>query len=323
VDRGDGHSLTSTYAYQGLAVDQTGRGEQGFESITITNPQQQTRTTQYAQGFPFTGMELGHTVTASTGVVLEQTSNLLATVNNTFNGSATAIYPYVQTSQQIQHNDLNNTPLPLSAHCIAPNGTGIDNYGNVTQSIDATPSAVITPGQACSTGAYTTTTVNQYNNMPSNPVYRIGELINSQVTKTSTATGLTAAQASITRTRQFDYYGTTGTQPTPYCPPVSVTPTAAGAEGLLKDEITECYPGGVTTALSVQTTYGRDSFGNVAATTQSWQDPLSNSAMYRTKTAVYEPQGRFPQTVTNALGVLSKPPKQDLLAEHERFCFGI
>ena len=305
VDRGDNNSLTSYYTYEGLAIDPTGRGEQGFERVIVTNPLQQTHSTQYAQGFPFTGMELTHAITASNGVVLEQTTtpNSLWTITNTFSGGSlastnigpysaasgysTVVYPYTQNSQ-ITRNDLSGTPVSQTTSTVG----SIDAWGNVTGSLVTTvPLPSLQP-------VYATGTANQYNNMPNNPVYRIGELIYSQVTKTSSAPGLPSSQSWIARTKQFDYYGTAGTQPTFYVTPIAVA-SAQGAEGLLKDEITE--PG--NSVLSVQTTYGRDHFGNVAATTQSWQDPLSSTAMSRTKSAAYkQPQGRFPQTVTNAIG---------------------
>ena len=153
IDQGNGQQyLTSKYTYEGLATDVTGRGEQGFERITVVGPTTPAhplgtiRTTHYAQGFPYTGMELGHKVTSgTTGNVMEQTANTVAVMNNYLGSSSsgisqtsyqtspvtlpssvmplaytpnpgfdTAIHPFVQSAAQLVHADLDGTPLPLT-----------------------------------------------------------------------------------------------------------------------------------------------------------------------------------------------------------------
>ncbi|MDR3483170.1 MAG: Ig-like domain repeat protein [Burkholderiaceae bacterium] len=311
-DGGASGVQTTSYRYQGLTTDVTGRGEQGFQQIATVNPQGTTLTTQYAQGFPYTGMELGRTMTSSTGVMLEQTVSALATVNNTISGGGfttstgaypyvpilgnnTAIYPYVQNSKQKGHQDLNDTPLPLTMTQIGNSTTpGIDSYGNVTLS------TTTTQDQANPSNIFSTTVVNTYTYLGApwtNSIYLINELTQSGVTKA--APGLNGTVNTITHTTAYGYDG----------------------NGLPQTVTAEPY----NSAINVVTTCSRDAFGNIIQMQQSWPStalaaatlPSVAAAIAAAEqsprtiyTAQYDANGRFPVRVANALGNAATPSGQ-------------
>jgi RHS repeat-associated protein len=294
VSNGVSPSRSVSYRYQDAATDVAGRGSLGFAHVTSTDDQTGiVTTTDYAQAWPYTGMEQGHTVTATanrffhnSNVVLEQTSNTLALQSTTLTGGA-ALYPYVQSSQQVQHNDGDGSPLPLAATCIA----AMDNYGNATQSLQSVSATLPTPPAPCQPGTYTTTTVNSYLNSPGTP-YLIGLVTDSAVTKTG------PGQAPITRTMQFDYFGvaqahTCASTAIGSVPGINIQ----GIVGMVQNQVVEaCVP-----ALALQTSYGRDGFGNVNQTSQTWIDPVAGTSGTRIVSgATYDANGRYPQTVKNA-----------------------
>ncbi len=314
-DRGDHNlqTLTTSYTYEGLATDNTGRGEQGFERVNITNPLGTVHSTQYAQGFPFTGMELTHKVTASSqnnNNILEQSAvpNTLVALSDTFSGSTTpamsfgaypsyvpvtgydtAVHPFVQ-SAQVNHYDLNGTAVSQTTSTIPGSlsaGYAMDAWGDVTQQ-----TVTVTSLSSSQSAPYVTTT----NNTPLVMLspYVIGPPIYTSVTKSA------PGQANITRAKQFDYYGQSQSK---VCSLTAVS-NLSSAAGLLQDEISECYPTtGVNAALSVQTSYIRDSYGNIAQTVQNWKDPVTNTAMQRNTATQYDTGfGRFPVTTVNVLG---------------------
>ncbi|HTD06251.1 RHS repeat-associated core domain-containing protein [Undibacterium sp.] len=136
-----------------------------------------------------------------------------------------------------------------------------DGWGNLTQQTIT----VVGGGQT-----YTSTTATTFTN--DSTLWLIGRPILTAVNKSDTVSG------SLTRTTGF---------------------TNDPATGLRLTQTVE--PNDATLALRMTTTFGRDSFGNVNRTTQSWQDPASNSAVSRIVSDItFEPNGRFPQLVKNA-----------------------
>jgi RHS repeat-associated protein len=53
---GTGATVTTTYRYEGMRGSAFGRGPQGFNSVTVTDPSGGVTTTTYAQAYPYTGM---------------------------------------------------------------------------------------------------------------------------------------------------------------------------------------------------------------------------------------------------------------------------
>lgn|GEM_PF-1250455 len=320
-DTGSGNKATSTYFYEGLATDPTGRGDQGFERITITDPQGTIHSTQYAQGFPYTGMEMGYTMFASAselvsidcsayagslalglptgapnapGLLDFRCSKFGVVTNPAGTGGSGGVtvtqIPYAPISQELVHQDLDGSPLPLTSHAVQ-----LTSYGDVQSE---TQQVAGRAGQPAPTQAdiFTTATSNTWNYSQSPYV---AELLLSAVNKFSTT------EAQVTRVKQRDYYGQGVAG---YCTPVASG--LNGNAGTLADEIVMGVNGpasSLTTAacsaaIALQTTYGRDPFGNVNQTNQYWTDVVKGAQTRVNLKAWFDTNGRYLAQSQNALG---------------------
>jgi len=292
-DAGSGNIVSNTYQYQGLVADQAGRGELGFLVVNVTNSQGIVSSTQTAQNFPYSGMVVAHTtVNPATSTTLEQTSNspfssVVSTINtngtiSTSTKTVAAPLPvggvsycsYIQTSTQ-QLNDLNGAPLSYTTNNI----TGVDGYCNlqianstVRQTVNSVPT-------------YSTTVTNTVtNNIQPGQTWALGLVTQSVIIKSETVNS-----TSITRTKAMTYYNNGLLQS------VTQEPSSTSLS------VTQFYDRNPTSTCSS----GGNVFGLVNCVTQSWRDPVANAPANRTLiSATYsaQGQGRYPNTVANALG---------------------
>lgn len=297
VDAGSGNFVNSTYQYQGLGVDNTGRGEQGFAVVVSTDPFGTVTSSQYAQGFPYTGMMVAHKVVSSsaTGGVLLNSSQLTnysvstnlqsgATVTGPITGAIpTGGYSYCSFvhSSQSQSADLDGSPLASVSNLT----NSVDGYCNVlsASSTNTTPTITVN-GLSVQGVVNTTTTTNTINNQTgAAQTWVIGEVSQSVVNKTESLNN-----TSITRTKAFTYY----------------------PNGTLQFDIVE--PTDTTNNYYLKTYYDRgtsstcstagNSFGLVNCVTQTWTPPGGSQKTRTAKSMTYDGNGRFLKSTSNALG---------------------
>jgi RHS repeat-associated protein len=280
TDNGDNTSLTSSYKYEGLAVDLNGRGEQGFERVTVTNPQGTQHTTKFAQGYPYTGMTLENKVVSSPAngsVVMDLTTYTLDALVGS-GGCTTTLYPYTKSSTQLVHKDLNGADLGLTNSSVDQ----IDCYGYPLQTTSTTLGVAGTDSAGKS---YSTIAVNVVDNNTAG--WQIGLLRWNAVIKKA------SGQSDITRVKHFDYDAIGLLQAEAIEPAYDPTISA------LISQVTSLPSPDVSVRLA--TSYQRDSFGNIGQTIQSWLDPSTQQQVNRVvQDITYELKGRFPQLVKNA-----------------------
>ncbi|WP_353407983.1 SpvB/TcaC N-terminal domain-containing protein, partial [Pseudoteredinibacter isoporae] len=184
---GIGGEWTKTYNYQGRKLSIDGRGDLGFEQITVSNSQTGIATkTSYSQTFPTIGrpIEIEKQHIASTRR-LSRTQYTYATQGTIGSGP---VFPYVSSSTS-QKYDPEDGRL-LSTRII--NNT-FDTYGNVTQST--------TELNDHETGV-TFNTQKQRNFTVNASTWRLAQLDQEKVQFGQSG----AYDTALTRTTSFDYY---------------------------------------------------------------------------------------------------------------------
>ncbi|MCU6501539.1 Ig-like domain-containing protein [Rugamonas sp. A1-17] len=266
---------TVSYAYQDAAIDVAGRGALGFATVSSTDEQTGiVTTTNYRQDWPFNGMAASVTMTLN-GCTLSNTVNTWD-VQTTNSGGP---FPYLKGSS-IERRDLDCSDLGRTV----TSNDYTDGWGNQNgQSLTVTGA-----GMSYSSEASTT-----YSNDRTRWLVGLPTLTTVSKTAPSAMTGgRTPLGSSVPVTRTVSW-------------------TYGPETGLLATETVE--PDAVQFRL--QTTYDRsgNAFGLVNKKIQSWIDPACASAGWpepgcvaskqRTVQDVnYEPKGRFPQQIKNALG---------------------
>ncbi|MBN8486818.1 MAG: VCBS repeat-containing protein, partial [Burkholderiales bacterium] len=125
-DNGQGGWLETAYRYAGLRSDARGRGSLGFETVTQEDRSSRVTTvTRYSQDWPHTGMVLDTQATHANGVVLSQTSQVLAVLRP----SDKTVHPYIASSST-SRRDLDGSDVAQTTSAI--DAGGIDAHGNVT-----------------------------------------------------------------------------------------------------------------------------------------------------------------------------------------------
>lgn len=168
TSNGLGGWLATDYQYEANRTNMQGRGDLGFAVVrSIDRVRNVTGQTVASQDFPYIGMALDQRQTHSSGTVLSQTTNTPANIAT----EGAAKHPFVTKSVVIK-KDLDGSPLPTVTTTIAPED--LDVYANVLKSTELIEASGET---------FTTTTVNVYENRPSN--WLVGLLRRTSVTKTA------------------------------------------------------------------------------------------------------------------------------------------
>lgn len=157
---GIGGVYASTYKYAGAKVNVDGRGFLGFRRHVAKDPQTGiTQTTDFRQGFPFTGMVASQTKKLG--------SQLLNSLSNTWGQIVLPGGRRIPTlSSSVEANfDLDGSAIPPVTTAYE-----YDNFGNPTEIVISTPDGA------------TKTTVNTYTNDIVN--WHLGRLTDATVTST-------------------------------------------------------------------------------------------------------------------------------------------
>lgn len=303
VNDGIEGTLTTEYAYKGLTADTGGRGVQHFEQVTAHKPDGTVVTTRYGQRFPYTGLPIEFEIRyGQNGPLLSRTVNeyCYAVTSEQAAGSITnpetagfasidpnaecavyddqtrageSVFVYAKKTVAETHQ-LNNA---LTASMAATTVVTRNTYG---------PFGYLTHSLAATTGdghTYTTETDNTYDN--SYPDWHwLGRLETSTVTRKVDG----AADVNSTRNTRFEYEDGTG-----LLAKEIVGPGEGAPEELHTAHRYDQYGN------TVQTTVCASNFSGCSA------DPgVSNpdGEPFRTTVTAYDARGRFPVSVTNALG---------------------
>lgn len=272
VSNGIAADRSKVYSYQDAATDVSGRGSLGYRVVTEKDEQTNSITTStFAQAWPHTGMQIASMVVAGNGVLLSDTSTELGTkLIPQVNGVPT-IFAYVAGSS-VCRRDLNGDELGRSiASGKDSAAVQYDNWGNLLNSK--------TSLQSCSEdqAAFSTSVVNTY--WPIDIAHwLVGQVQRNITTKYQRADG-----TSLSRTLDFGY-----------------EPNFSG-----KVLTTTQEPSDVK--LLVTTTFGHNEFGLVNSTEIKWTNPADapvapGSIIKRTSLSTYDQNGRYLESVTNALG---------------------
>jgi|GEM_PF-2487904 len=265
---------TVRYAYQDAAVDVAGRGSLGFALVSSTDEQTGiVTTTNYRQDWPFNGQVASVTVTLN-GCTLSSTNNIW-NVQTTDSGGP---FPYLKRSI-VGRRDIDCSALGSTT----TNNDYTDGWGNQNAQ------SVIVTGAGMSYSSQTSAT---FSNDRTRWLLGLPTLVTVTKSDPSVSGGRTPLGSGVPITRTVSY-------------------TYGPETGLLATETVE--PDAVE--LRLQTTYDRsgNAFGLVNKQTQSWTDPACadsgwpvrpcEAGKQRTVQDVsYEPKGRFPQQIKNALG---------------------
>ena len=263
-DNGIGGSLSSSYHYEGLKINQHGRGNLGFAKMTVTDDQTGIKTIDsYRQDFPFIGSQSRSESRLASNQLLSE-SDTVYEYTGTIN--STPVFPYVSQRSQKAYDFSGGSLLTTVA---ATNS--YDSFGNATNvGVTTTNGSQIFSQQ----------TVNTYNNDTSN--WLIGRLTRAEVTNT-TASGLTA-----TRVSAFEHDSTTGLVVKEIVEPDSADPNIKFVTAFGYDQ----YGNRVSQALC------DGSIGNCAF---SASGARSASTSFNSNNSAY-PNGLFATSATNALG---------------------
>ena len=92
-----GSTVTTNYQYGGACADRGGRGFLGFSTRTVTNSLGYATVSDYAMGFPYTGLVTSVRQTGPGGILLGSTTNTLAQET----AGTGAVFPYVSQSVEV------------------------------------------------------------------------------------------------------------------------------------------------------------------------------------------------------------------------------
>lgn len=267
VGTGGGSVRTTSYLYEDPATDATGRGSQGFAVVQSTDEQSGIVTrTERRQDWPLSGSEKTSTVTDRHGVVLSSTVNTPGIeMLAQANGTAT-VCPVLKQSV-VTRRDLSDPEHANYTGFALGTSTIVNSYtdGWCNANVQSTTTV---------DGAFTfnTTTTTAFQNDSTN--WFIGLPTTSVVSRTDSS----AASPSLPRTIKNEY----------------------DSKGLLSVQTVE--PDDVLYRVVMRYDRTSNAFGLVNGKAVAWFDPATNSAMQRTELTTYDTNGRFPSTVTNALG---------------------
>lgn len=252
--QGQPTSYSYTLKYGGAKADLDGRGMLGFRWKELTD----TRTgfitrSEFNQSFPTNGLSETITTRKADTTVIDRTSNSWQSNPYTETGGTRYVISLQETTKETRELDGSLISSTTTSNLY-------DEYGNVTQITVATDGGY-------TSGGYTKTTVNTYDNNPANITqWFLGRLQRSDVTS------YLPDGTSKTRASSFTYYIGTG---------------------LLYTEVAE--PDNIFNSLFTTNEY--DVFGN--------KNKVTLSGAYvtpRVTTTDFDTRGQLPVKTTNAVG---------------------
>ena len=263
---GQGNKIATNFNYAGAMRDAWGRGSLGFTLMRATDEATGIATeTGYSQTFPQVGMALS-TNRFTPNCVLSSTVNTPAQKTFAMPGGGTNYFPYVAGSTTTR-KDLDCSDMGTVTVANQYN----DDWGNLNVQTTTTEGGGRTFTQSVTTGYMTGAGANYLAGLPTSVV----------ASRTDGAT--------VTRTLNYTYNSSTG----------------------LRDTET-VEPGNA--ALQLVTTYDRsgNKFGLVNIVKQSWTNPACATSGWpeagcvvnmsrKVSDTTYDPMGRFPVTMKNAL----------------------
>jgi len=269
---GAGGTYTESYKYTGARVDTTGRGFEGFQTVTVTDSRapEPIRKVVYNTAFPYSGTVLeADTYQSNSSTSIEQTTNTWdkKTLDSTAGNQRS--WPFVSGSSMKSYEV--NPGGSKDGALIMTRSIGsvsYDNYGNLlgsTETLTDNDPASPFPGQqlttVMATAMQSADTTNWCLGLPQQA--------------TMTKSGTTPTLGAITRT-------------------VAFTPDANPAKCRVATQTIE--PGAATTYKVVET-YGFDAFGNINSETIA---PTGLSS--RVTTVNWGATGQFPEKVVDPVG---------------------
>ncbi|ANH68026.1 hypothetical protein ABE85_11385 [Mitsuaria sp. 7] len=191
VGNGQGGSHVTTYRYEGLRTESTGRGSLGFAAVERTDTLKGLKTRGvYSQDFPTIGQLTAETVTQTNGVQMSSRSVVWESMPTIAGGATKHVF---QRSTTQTTKDLNGAAM-LTTTVQVPDG-GIDAFGNV-KSLTQTVTSALEPGVS-----YGTSTTRTFDTLEDR------WLIGLMRTEATTATAPGAVAVTRTTAREYDALG--------------------------------------------------------------------------------------------------------------------
>jgi RHS repeat-associated protein len=269
VANGEGRVRTTTYAYADPAVDVAGRGALGFGTVTATDADTGiVTTTSYSHRWPFNGMVRSEQKRlSSNNWALSSTVNTLLAKSLAHGTFGTTVFPYVSQST-VTNKELG---LNVDLNVVTTVNRYDDEYGNLTSQV------VDTVGGFSGSVTFETSTTTGYKNDAVNWLIGLPET----VTAKKSVPGFVSPEDGTNSTSRHTH--------NTYYP-----------NGLLSSTITEEG----TAQFQVQTDFIRQTggFGLVTEQKQTWYDLQAARSATRSQFFAYDARGRYPETVTNAVG---------------------
>jgi RHS repeat-associated protein len=269
---GKGGTFTQTYKYVGARVDTTGRGFEGFQSVTVSDSRalEPVRKVTYNTLFPYTGTVLETNTYQSNGsTLIERTANTWNKKSLDTTAGNQRYWPFISgsttTSYEVNPGGTKDGVL-ITTRSIS--SVTYDNYGNLLGSTETlTDSDLTSPF----TGQQLTTVLANTMQPADTANWCLGLPQESTITKS----GITPTIAAKTRT-------------------VSFTPDASPTLCRVASRTIEPS---ATTTYKVVETFAFDAFGNVSSDTVA---PTNLSS--RVTTVDWGATGQFPEKVTDPVG---------------------
>ncbi|MFX1678909.1 Ig-like domain-containing protein [Mitsuaria sp. CC2] len=191
VGNGQGGSHVTTYRYEGMRTELTGRGSLGFAATERTDTLKGLKTRSvYSQDYPTIGQVTAETITHTNGVEMSSRSVEWESMTTTAGGATKHVF---QRSTMQATTDLNGAAM-LANTLKVPDG-GIDAFGNV-KSIVQTMTSALEPGVS-----YVTSTTRTFDTLEAD------WLIGLMRTEATTATAPGVAAVTRTTAREYDALG--------------------------------------------------------------------------------------------------------------------
>ncbi|WP_431045598.1 Ig-like domain-containing protein [Roseateles sp. L2-2] len=191
VGNGQGGSHVTTYRYEGMRAELTGRGSLGFAATERTDTLKGLKTRSvYSQDYPTIGQVTAETITHTNGVEMSSRSVEWESMATTAGGATKHVF---QRSTMQATTDLNGAAM-LANTVKVPDG-GIDAFGNV-KSIVQTMTSALEPGVS-----YVTSTTRTFDTLEDR------WLIGQMRTEATTATAPGAVAVTRTTAREYDALG--------------------------------------------------------------------------------------------------------------------
>ncbi|MBA5689970.1 NBR1-Ig-like domain-containing protein [Rugamonas apoptosis] len=257
---------TVRYRYLDAVADLSGRGTHGYAQIESTDEQTGIVTTDhYRLDWPYSGMLSSSTVVSGEGGGLSDTQNRLGSKRISQANGVSTDFPSILGSTVVR-KDLDGSDLG-SVTTAGATGTDIqyDDWGNLLNSKTTSVGSLVNPG-----ASFVNQIVNSYYPADTSR-WLVGQLQRSVV-----AADQSVAGGALSRTKSY---------------------THDPEKGYLLSEVVEPDD----PKLAVTTRFERNGFGLVKSRVISWMDPASNTTMSRTERTDYEPKGRYPASLNNAL----------------------